>query len=947
MSRNERMTCRELIEPALSQAGWQWDEQLRIGPGRVNISGETMYDPTQAIIADYLLRYRGIPLVILEAKAEGESAADGMQQASRYAARLLIRFSLASNGADWILTDNDTGQFETLTAPPTPDDIVQRHGVTIDWNRWEDAFAAGFHVDQVTRKKVRPYQEMAIAKTLWQFAQGIDRVLLLMATGTGKTFTVFQLVWKLMNGHALKREHVLFLTDRNSLKDQAYRAFSAFSAAERVTIDKETVANGQHLVGKIFFANYQTLDEELNGKKVYEHFDADFFDLVVVDECHRSGFGDWFGVLEHFGDALQLGLTATPRELEETARPLTFFQEDDVLFAKITPCMQNGKSAIARGLANGLGFGSTEFHVIRPNMQLTSPEWLWFFVRQQEFRQEGIHHFRGAVGQQRVPPEYLASAKIPLPPLPEQRRIVARIKECMERVDEIEQLRAGAVGDAYSLESAVFADFIESLDEHSLGETTLGDVVIDCKYGTSKKANTQGQGVPVLRMGNIQNGRLDLSDLKFVSLPDKEMAKYLLEDGDILINRTNSLELVGKSAVFEKEKGDWVYASYLVRIRVDENRALPEYVNAVINSRIGRDFVYRTARRAIGMVNINAKEMQRFPLPLPSLQTQEHLIEQMQQVRPLAKEVNQILGEDGYHSDFPLESQEADVSVDAASEYRAMLEKLTADDLPRFEARFKELLNVNTINEVVNFQGQLARERETIKDRIEHINKSLAQIDYNPGRYIVLEAQPTQDADVRDFQSELRACTEDVLTGSDDDQYSEAKFLQVRQIVERFRGREGQSDQDARWTARVTNVRKWFVFAASERWREDNTEYEHYSDSGGKSGGQKEKLAYTVLAASLAYQFGLEWGETRSRSFRLVVIDEAFGRGSDESAQYGLELFSRLNLQLLIVTPLQKIHIIEPYVSNVGFVHNEDGRASRLRNLSIEEYREEKARGGV
>ncbi len=317
------MTCKELIEPALSQAGWEWDEQLRIGPGRVNISGDTMYDPTQAIIADYLLRYRGIPLVILEAKAEAESAADGMQQASRYAARLLIRFSLASNGTDWILTDNETGHFETLTAPPTPDDIVNRHGVTIDWNRWESSFTAAYHIDQVTRKNVRPYQEMAIAKTLWQFAQGIDRVLLLMATGTGKTFTVFQLIWKLMNGHALARQHVLFLTDRNSLKDQAYRAFSAFSAAERVTIDKETVANGQHLVGKMFFANYQTLDEELNGKKVYEHFDADFFDLVVVDECHRSGFGDWFGVLEHFGSALQLGLTATPRELEEIARPLT------------------------------------------------------------------------------------------------------------------------------------------------------------------------------------------------------------------------------------------------------------------------------------------------------------------------------------------------------------------------------------------------------------------------------------------------------------------------------------------------------------------------------------------------------------------------------------------------------------------------------------------------
>ncbi|HUG23964.1 MAG TPA: SbcC/MukB-like Walker B domain-containing protein [Albitalea sp.] len=134
-------------------------------------------------------------------------------------------------------------------------------------------------------------------------------------------------------------------------------------------------------------------------------------------------------------------------------------------------------------------------------------------------------------------------------------------------------------------------------------------------------------------------------------------------------------------------------------------------------------------------------------------------------------------------------------------------------------------------------------------------------------------------------------------------------------------------------------MRNWFVFAASERWREDGSEHEHYSGSGGKSGGQKEKLAYTILAASLAYQFGLEWGAVRSRSFRFVVIDEAFGRGSDESAQYGLRLFQQLNLQLLIVTPLQKIHIIEPFVASVGFVHNEDGSASRLRNLSIEEYR--------
>jgi uncharacterized protein YPO0396 len=292
---------------------------------------------------------------------------------------------------------------------------------------------------------------------------------------------------------------------------------------------------------------------------------------------------------------------------------------------------------------------------------------------------------------------------------------------------------------------------------------------------------------------------------------------------------------------------------------------------------------------------------------------------------------------------FKLETAEIDSSLDAAFEYENLLTQLNRDDLPRFVARFKELLNVNTINEIANFNAQLARERETIKERIAHINRSLGEIDYNPGRYIVLESQASPDVEIRDFQQELRACTEGAVTGSDDAQYSEAKFLQVKAIIDRFRGREGLSEQDRRWTAKVTDVRNWFLFAASERWREDNSEHEHYSDSGGKSGGQKEKLAYTILAASLAYQFGLEWGAVRSRSFRFVVIDEAFGRGSDESAQYGLKLFRQLNLQLLIVTPLQKIHIIEPYVSSVGFVHNESGRASMLRNLSIEEYRAQKA----
>ena len=295
-----------------------------------------------------------------------------------------------------------------------------------------------------------------------------------------------------------------------------------------------------------------------------------------------------------------------------------------------------------------------------------------------------------------------------------------------------------------------------------------------------------------------------------------------------------------------------------------------------------------------------------------------------------------------YTRNWPLDAREVDISIESGGEFKRMLAALQADDLPRFAARFKDLLNENTIREIAGFQSQLKRERETIRERIAKINGSLHAIDYNPNRYIALEAEQNLDADLRDFQQDLRTCTEGALTGTADESYSEAKFLQVKRIIERFRGREGTAEMDRRWTRKVTDVRNWFVFSASERWREDDREHEHYTDAGGKSGGQKEKLAYTVLAASLAYQFGLEWGAVRSRSFRFVVIDEAFGRGSDESARFGLELFKRMNLQLLIVTPLQKIHIIEPYVSGLGFVHSEEGRQSKLRYLTISEYRAER-----
>ena len=295
-----------------------------------------------------------------------------------------------------------------------------------------------------------------------------------------------------------------------------------------------------------------------------------------------------------------------------------------------------------------------------------------------------------------------------------------------------------------------------------------------------------------------------------------------------------------------------------------------------------------------------------------------------------------------FRQNYPAATRELDDAIGSMPGYRELHAKLVTDDLPRFERDFKDNLNLNTMREIAQFRTKLQEQRDEIKRRVAVINSSLLGIDYNRDTYIALEPRETPNTEIRQFQTDLKNCTEGSLgAGDQTDHYAEEKFLDVRRIIERFAGRDGQTEADKAWTHRVTDVREWFTFSASERNRADGTEREHYTSSGGKSGGQKEKLAYTVLAASLAYQFKLE-AET-SRTFRFVVIDEAFGRGSNESTQFGLRLFGRLGLQLLIVTPLQKINIIEPYVSAVGFVDNETGSNSRLQSMTIEEYRRARA----
>jgi uncharacterized protein YPO0396 len=288
------------------------------------------------------------------------------------------------------------------------------------------------------------------------------------------------------------------------------------------------------------------------------------------------------------------------------------------------------------------------------------------------------------------------------------------------------------------------------------------------------------------------------------------------------------------------------------------------------------------------------------------------------------------------------ETTELAAEMEALPEYLRMFERVAKDDLPRHERRFKDELNKNTIQSIAIFSSKLEGYEKDIQEKIEEINKHLKEIEYDSGvgTYIKILTDPTHDQQIRTFKEDLKNCFTHSF-GDIDTLYTEEKYNQVKKILDRFNSAQ---TIDTEWTNKVIDVRQWFDFNASERFVANDTEKEFFPGSSGKSGGQKEKLAYTILASALAFQFGLISGESKSRSFRFVVIDEAFGRGSDESTRYGLELFRKLNLQLLIVTPLQKINIIENYVNTVHFVSNKDGNNSQVRNLTYTEYLQEKVK---
>ena len=311
-----------------------------------------------------------------------------------------------------------------------------------------------------------------------------------------------------------------------------------------------------------------------------------------------------------------------------------------------------------------------------------------------------------------------------------------------------------------------------------------------------------------------------------------------------------------------------------------------------------------------------AREMQRDRLREKVLPVQERLLKEMS--RFLAK--------------FPAEKSDLEPSPEYLNSFLGLLEAIREDDLPRHEQRFKERLNDKVTREIGLLNSELEKERYAIEDKIDLLNQALMQLEYRPGTHMKLEARQVTDREIKDFQNELHACLDDTFVASF--AADEARFLRIEKLIERLR------DED-RWRNKVIDVRRWFDFAAREIDDATGEERSYYEDSTGQSGGEKAKLAFTILVAAIAYQYDIDPNDESSDRFHFVVVDEMFSKIDDQYSEYALELFRKFGLQLLIVAPLDaKARVTERYVGCYLLVAKDETSRSQIHSMTAREFEE-------
>jgi type I restriction enzyme, R subunit len=325
---NEAETRAELIDPKLKACGWGVVEgskvlrEYRITQGKIQTGGGR----GKKEIADYVLVYKGIKLAVVEAKSDALEVGEGVMQAKKYAQKLQLETTYSTNGKAIYQICMKSGEEGLVTHFLSPDELWNK--TFAEQNNWREQFANVPFEDKSGSWQLRYYQEIAVQRTVEAIAQSKDRILLTLATGTGKTAIAFQIAWKLfqtrwnLKRDGSRRPRILFLADRNILADQAYNSFSAFPEDALVRIKPNEIKKSGKVPtnGSIFFTIFQTFmsgtDAEGKPAPYFGEYPADYFDFIIIDECHRGGANDesnWRGILEYFSPAVQLGLTATPK----------------------------------------------------------------------------------------------------------------------------------------------------------------------------------------------------------------------------------------------------------------------------------------------------------------------------------------------------------------------------------------------------------------------------------------------------------------------------------------------------------------------------------------------------------------------------------------------------------------------------------------------------------
>ena len=325
---NEAETRAELIDPKLRESGWGLEgtkvlREHHITAGKIEVGGRR----AKPLIADYILVYKNQKIGIIEAKSDELKVGEGVAQAKNYAGKMQIDYTFAANGREIYQISMKSAKENLIDRFPTPDELWAM--TFSDRNEWNARFDAVPFEDVGGTRQARYYQEIAVNRVMESIAEERQRILLTLATGTGKTFIAFQIAWKLfqtrwnLRRDGARRPRILFLADRNILANQAFNAFGAFSDDALVRINPKEISKRGKVPtnGSIFFTIFQTFMSGDDKTPHFGEYPQDYFDLIIIDECHRGGAndeGNWRGILDYFSPAVQLGLTATPKRKDNT-----------------------------------------------------------------------------------------------------------------------------------------------------------------------------------------------------------------------------------------------------------------------------------------------------------------------------------------------------------------------------------------------------------------------------------------------------------------------------------------------------------------------------------------------------------------------------------------------------------------------------------------------------